>query len=100
MHMELIKKIFFSFLTRPIKGPSLHEPVEGTRIVSIRKGTFLLGYKYIYELIKDRNNEWVWEKVGDFDERDMFDAFLISSEFCQKYKTRKNRNRFVLQEII
>ena len=66
------------------EGPSFDSEADGGQILSTNNRTILIGNNYIYELIKVGEESWEWEKLGMFDERESFDAFLIAGD-CKNW---------------
>ena len=77
---------YFSLKTMEWKeGPSVDSEADGGKIVSKHHETYLIGNKHIYQLTKTGVERWNWKKVGDFDERENFAAFLITGD-CKSWK--------------
>ena len=78
---------FFSLKTlKWSKGPSFNSTIESGTMLSLKGRTLLIGNQYIYQLEKNGKDSWKWVKVGEFDERDLFDAFPVSSSDCGNWK--------------
>ena len=67
------------------KGPSFDSPIESGTMISLTNRTLLIGNQYIYQLEKNGKNSWKWVKVGEFEERELFDAFPVNSKDCNNW---------------